>query len=130
MRVTLPFVCICGALLVFANLALGEGTYQRTRDSKTIVWNNNPKGGDAATWSGGRDRDGYAAGFGTLTWYTAQQHKPAVYAHYFGNMVQGKFDGAVNAHTKGKTGYASFVDGRRMTRWAAGPAPSWRVAQQ
>ena len=119
--------CIYGALLsVFAGAAFGEGTYQRTKDGKTIVWNNDPKPGDAATWFGDRDGEGYATKVGTLTWYTANG---AVYARYFGNMVRGKFDGMVNVHSKGKTDHAIFVDGQRTTRWAAGPAPSWRVAQ-
>jgi hypothetical protein len=43
---------VCGALLVLANVARGEGTYQRTRNGKTFVWNNYPKPGDEATWSG------------------------------------------------------------------------------
>jgi len=113
-------------LLLFAGAALGEGTYQRAKDGKTIVWNNDPKPGDAATWFGDRDGEGYATKVGTLTWYTANG---ALYARYFGNMVRGKFDGMVNVHSKGKTGHAIFVDGQRTTRWAAGQAPSWRQAQ-
>jgi hypothetical protein len=130
------FLFICGALLVFANVACGDGTYQRTKNGKTFVWNSDPKPGDEATWSGDRDREGYARGFGTLTWHTAQRNseagsaKSALYARYWGNMVRGKFNGPVNVHSKGKTGYAIFADGVRTTRWSAGPAPSWRVAQQ
>jgi hypothetical protein len=116
------FIFICGALLVvFAGVALGEGNYQRTKDSKIIVWNDEPKSGDAATWFGDRDKEGYATGVGTLTWYTA---KGTVYARYHGNMVRGKFDGAVNAHSKGRTGHAVFIDGKRTGDWTAGPAPS------
>jgi hypothetical protein len=119
--------CICSLLLpVFAGAAFGEGTYQRTKDGKTIVWNNDPKPGDAAAWFGDRDGEGYATKVGTLTWYTANG---AVYARYFGNMVRGKFDGMVNVHSKGKTDHAIFVDGQRTTRWVAGRAPSLRVAQ-
>ena len=132
------FLFICGALLVIANVALGDGTYQRTKDGKTFVWNNHPKPGDQATWSGGRDREGYARGFGTLVWYTAEQEsetgsaKPAVYARYWGNMLRGKLNGPVNVHSKRKTNHAIFADGSRRTRWAAGPAPSragtqWRA---
>jgi hypothetical protein len=118
---------ICGLiLLVFAGAALGEGRYQRTKDGKTMVWNNDPKRGDAATWFGDRDAEGYATKVGTLTWYTANG---TVYARYFGNMVRGKFDGMVNSHSKGKTDHAIFVDGQRTTRWVAGRAPSLRVAQ-
>jgi len=111
---------------VFAGAALGEGTYQRTKDGKAIVWNNDPKPGDTATWFGDRDGEGYATKIGTLTWYTANG---ALFARYFGNMVRGKFDGMVNVHSKGKTGHAIFVDGQRTTRLAAGRAPSLRVAQ-
>jgi hypothetical protein len=121
---------VCGALLVvFANAALGDGTFQPTRNGKTLVWNNYPRPGDEATWSGGRDREGYARGFGTLIWYTTEQDesgsaKPALYARYWGNMIRGKFNGAVNVHSKKKTHYAIFADGARMTHWAAGRAPS------
>jgi hypothetical protein len=110
---------------MFVNVVLG-GTYQRTRDERALVWNNHPKPGDEATWSGNRDSDGYASGFGTLIWYTteADSTEPALYARYWGNMTRGKFNGTVNVHSKRKTHYAVFVDGARSTRWAAGPAPS------
>jgi hypothetical protein len=111
---------------VFAGVAFGEGTYQRTKDGKTIVWNNDPKPGDAAAWFGDRDRERYATKVGTLTWYTANG---AVYVRYFGNMVRGKFNGMVNVHVKGETDHAIFVDGQQTTGWAAGRAPSRRVAQ-
>ena len=126
------FLLVSGALLVFANVALGEGTYQRTRNGKTFVWNNHPKFGDEATWLGGRDRERYARGFGTLTWYTKESRfaRPTLYARYWGNMVRGKFDGPVNAHSKRKTLHAIFADGARTTRWAAGPAPSRAGVQQ
>ena len=130
------FLFICGALLLFANVACGDGTYQRTQNGKTFVWNSDPKPNDEATWSGDRDREGYARGFGTLTWHTARRKseagsaKSGLYARYWGNMVRGKFNGPVNVHSKGKTGHAIFDDGVRTTRWSAGPAPSWRVAQQ
>jgi hypothetical protein len=101
------------------------GEYQRTKNGKTIVWNNNPRPGDTATWFGDRDREGYATKTGTLTWYTANG---TVYARYFGNMVRGKFSGMVNAHSKGRTAHAMFVGGERTTRWVGGPAFSWRVA--
>jgi hypothetical protein len=48
------------------------GRYQRTRDGKTRVWNENPKPGDLVTWSGARDAKGYATGYGTLTWFAPQ----------------------------------------------------------
>ncbi len=101
--------------------AASAGEYQRTKDGKTLVWNAKPQVGDEATWFGDRDGEGYATGPGTLTWYTA---RGTVYARYFGNMSHGKFNGAVNAHSKGKTAHATFVDGERSGRWTAGRAPS------
>jgi hypothetical protein len=129
----LLFVCV--TLLVLMEVARGEGTYQRTRNGRTLVWNNHPKSGDEATWSGGRDREGYARGFGTLIWYTKEtgSAKPALYARYWGRMIGGKFNGPVNVHAKKKTHYAIFDEGARTTHWSPGTAPSgasakWRVA--
>jgi hypothetical protein len=128
---------LVAALLVSVPGALVAGEYQHTRDGKTMVWNNDPKPGDEAAWSGSRDDEGYAAGFGTLTWYKGQKQpvktfgipipltgSSKVFARYFGNMVRGKFDGPVNAHTGGKTAHAFFTDGARASIWARGPAPS------
>jgi hypothetical protein len=129
----LLFVCV--TLLVLMEVARGEGTYQRTRNGRTLVWNNNPKPGDEATWSGGRDRERFARGFGTLIWYTKEtgSAKRALYARYWGRMIAGKFSGPVNVHSKKKTHYAIFDDGARVTRWSPGTAPlgasaRWRVA--
>jgi hypothetical protein len=132
---------LCSALLLFANGAYADGTYQRTKNHKTLVWNSDPKPGDTASWSGGRDKEGYASGFGTLTWYTPRRSPPTgadvssakliVFGSYFGNMVRGKFEGSVNVHSKGKTAHASFVEGKRTSRWASGTAPSrTRVAAE
>jgi hypothetical protein len=117
------------------DVARGEGTYQRTKNGRTFVWNNHPKSGDEATWSGGRDREGYARGFGTLVWYTKETDsaKRALYARYWGRMIGGKFSGPVNVHSKKKTHYAIFDDGVRTTRWSTGTAPfgasaKWRAA--
>lgn len=116
-------------LLGCAGAVLADGNYQRTKDGKTIVWNDNPRPGDVATWSGDRDSDGYADGFGTLTWYTTRRQGPeakeTLYAYYFGNMVRGKFHGPVNGHSKGVTAHAVFNHGKRTGRWAAGTAASW-----
>ena len=108
------YLFVCAALLVFAAPVFAYGEYQHTKDGKTTVWNNDPKPGDEAAWSGDRDSEGYAAGFGTLTWYTGQKQTVKrlgilpvttshIYARYFGNMVRGKFNGAVNVHANGKT---------------------------
>ena len=98
---------VCSALLLFASVAYGAGSYQRTRDGKTLVWNNSPKRGEEATWSGKRDRKGFAVGSGTLTWYKVvptietgslipnTRGHVAVVKRYSGKMVHGKFKGAV-----------------------------------
>ena len=122
MTLRLRLIPLCGSLLlVFASAALAEGEYQQTRDSKTMVWNGTPKPGETSSWAGDRDKENYASGFGDLTWYTANGK---VYVRYYGNMVHGKFEGAVNAHTNGRTVHAYFVDGGRVTGWARGRAPS------
>jgi len=122
MTLRLRLVPLCGSLLlVFASAALAEGEYQQTRDSKTMVWNGTPKPGETSSWAGDRDKENYASGFGDLTRYTANGK---VYVRYYGNMVHGKFEGAVNAHTNGRTVHAYFVDGGRVTGWARGRAPS------
>ena len=122
---------VCGALLGLAELATGKGNYQSTKDGKTLVWNSDPKPGDVATWSGDRGTGDYARGFGRLIWYTSEPgfDKPQLYARYWGRMVNGKFEGPVNVHSKRKTHYAIFVDGTRVTRWALGTAPIRATAQ-
>ena len=119
--------CVCCLLLLqFVGVAFGEGTYQRTKDGKTIVWNANPKPGDTATWFGDRDADGYATKIGTLTWYTA---RGTVYARFRGNMVRGKFNGSVNGYSKGITAHAVFVDGQKASPWSAGTAATYGAPQ-
>ncbi|MEY2526298.1 MAG: hypothetical protein QOE73_1069, partial [Verrucomicrobiota bacterium] len=133
------YLFVCAALWIFIPAPFADGEYQHTKDGKTTVWNNDSKPGDEAAWSGDRDREGYATGFGTLTWYTGGKQTvrhlgipittSEVYARYFGNMVHGRFEGPVNAHAKGKTDHAVFIDGVRHSRWAAGPAPSRKMPQ-
>jgi hypothetical protein len=113
----------CGMLL-FATVAFAlgaTGEYTQTRDGKTTVWNGNAKAGESASWAGSRDKDGYATGFGTITWYNADGTESAV---YYGNMVNGKLEGPVNAHVGRRTAHAYFADGTRETAWARGAAPS------
>ena len=79
------------------------GRYERTKDGKTLVWNEDPKRGDLVTWSGARDEKGYATGYGTVTWYTpekatllgsfiARPRHYAVSSSVSGTMVHGKLE--------------------------------------
>ena len=115
---------VCSALLLFASVAYGAGSYQRTRDGKTLVWNDSPKLGEEATWSGKRDKNGFAAGSGTLTWYKVEptivtgsnipdaRRYAVVINRYSGKMVQGKLKGAVTyVDANGKRLQATFVNG-------------------
>src|SRR4030095_9945510 len=97
----------CAALLLFASVAHGAGSYQRTRDGQTLVWNDSPERREEATWSGKRDKNAFATGSGILTWYKGEptivtgshmrepRRHPVVVSRYSGTMVRGKFRGAV-----------------------------------
>jgi ketosteroid isomerase-like protein len=114
---------VCSALLLFASVAYGAGSYQSTRDGKTLVWNDSPKPGEEATWSGRRDKNGFAAGSGTLTWYQVEptivtgsnipdsRRYAVVISRRSGKMVEGKFEGTVlYVGANGKTLQASLVN--------------------
>ena len=130
-----PGFIVFGALLlllILAKGALADGAYQRTDDrKKTFVWNNNPKPDDTATWSGGRDAEGYATGPGTLQWFRTDRSfttgsnvfspKKTLISSYSGTMVHGKFSGGVMTVDHGTTYHATFVDGHKNGRWTAGP---------
>ena len=127
---------VLSALLLFANGANCGPAYQRTKDGQTFIWNNFPRPGDAAAWSGRRDADGYATGNGTLTWYKSDRaivtgsNIPAptkggvVLSRYTGRMARGKFQGTVvNVDANGQTFHGSFVNGTKTSDWIAGPPP-------
>ncbi|PYL94506.1 MAG: hypothetical protein DME28_04955 [Verrucomicrobia bacterium] len=130
---------VCTTLLLFANGADGGGVYQHTRDRRTLIWNNYPTRDDEATWSGERDSNGYATGYGTLTWYRVQRaivtgsNIPSakgrtvgavVINRYSGKMVRGRFDGpVVNVDASGKMFHGRFVNGTKANDWVAGPLP-------
>src|SRR5947208_9298539 len=116
------FAC---ALLAGGGTALGAGEYQQARDGKTTIWNWQPKTGETASWSGVRDKDGYANGFGDLTWYNANGK---VFGLFYGNMVHGKFEGAVNVHTGDRVAHSYFVNGERVTNWGRRAATSTMTA--
>lgn len=122
---------IFAALLFLVHTAHAGGGYQRTRDGKTLVWNNQPLPGDAAAWSGERDADGYATGNGTLTWFrrirplVTGSHLPGdryrEVSRYSGKMVRGKLQGAVaNVDANGRHFHGTFVDGKKTKDWSAG----------
>ena len=98
---------VYGTLVLFGSIDYAAGSYQRTRDGQTWVWRDVPERGEEATWSGKRDKDGFATGSGVLAWYKAQ---PSIVTgsnildtrrylilinHYSGTMVRGKFQGTV-----------------------------------
>ena len=119
--------------LIFIGRSYASGTYQHTDDrKKSLVWNNDPKPGDTATWSGARDAEGYATGPGTLTWSRLDRgfstgsnvtitRKRTPISSYSGMMVRGKLDGGVSTVDRGKTYHATFVDGQKTGHWVAGP---------
>src|SRR4026208_1100758 len=107
---------VCGTLLLFAIDAHGAGSYQRTRDSQALVWNDSPEAGEEATWSGKRDQNGFATGPGILTWYKVEptivtgsnipdaRGYAVVKNGYSGKMARGKFKGPVTyIDANGKT---------------------------
>jgi hypothetical protein len=94
---------VYSALLVFLTTGpVLAGEYQPTKDGKTLVWNENHKPGDLVSWSGKRDADGYATGYGTLTWYVPEdtleigsnlpRKHYRVSSRVSGTMVKGKFE--------------------------------------
>ena len=130
------WIFVCGALLLLlcANDAYARGKYQRTEDRKTLIWNSYPRRGEVVTWSGDRDKDRYATGQGTLTWYRTDRSlltgfhipttKHVAVSRYSGKMVRGKLSGAVvQVDAKGRTSHGTFVSGRKAKDWKAGPAP-------
>ncbi|MDB6147782.1 MAG: hypothetical protein JWO45_1446 [Spartobacteria bacterium] len=127
-------ISVCSLFLLFATGAFARGPYRRTEDGKTLVWNNGPRHSDSASWSGERDDEGYATGYGTLTWYTAflkretgsQLPIPKYIAltRYSGKMVRGKLNGKVsNVDGNGNAFHGKFVAGKKSGDWAPGPWP-------
>src|SRR6266508_169815 len=129
---------VCSAFLLFASVAYGAGSYQPTRDGKTLVWNDSPKRDEEAMWSGRRDNNGFAAGSGTLTWYQVEptivtgsnipdaRRYEVLISRCSGKMVEGKFEGAVTyVDANGKRLQATFVNGGKkpVTQQTATPTP-------
>jgi ketosteroid isomerase-like protein len=127
---------VCGALLLFASVAYGAGSYQRTRDGQALVWNDSPEAGEEATWSGKRDQNGFATGPGILTWYKVEptivtgsnildtRRYGVVISRYSGEMVRGKFKGPVTyIDANGKTLQVTYVNEANR------PSPRQRAAR-
>jgi hypothetical protein len=141
--VNMRWIFVYGAMLLLCahGAYAGGGKYQRTKDGKALVWNNHPLPGDAATWSGDRDPEKYATGYGTLTW-SRRENKSRTGSNipipqhieltrYSGMMIRGRLDGpVVNVDANGKTFHGTFADGRKTKDWAAGPAPSASSSQE
>jgi conserved hypothetical protein len=128
---------VCSTLLLFASVAYAAGSYQRTRDGKTLVWNDSPQPGEEATWSGKRDKNGFATGLGTLTWYKVEptivtgsnipdaRRYANVINWYSGKMVHGKLEGGVTyVDADGKRLPATFVNGSSVGESVAAQSPS------
>jgi hypothetical protein len=128
------YAVVCNVLLLlYTSVAYGGGIFQRTRNGETLVWNNLPRPTDQATWSGKRDADGYATGYGTLTWYRAERTivtgsnipvpgRAILLGRYTGKMVRGKFQGlVVNVDPNGKIFHGTYVKGRKSRDWSVGP---------
>ena|GEM_PF-1220692 len=134
---------VCGALVLFASVAYGAGSYQRTKDRQTLVWRDVPERGDEATWSGKRDKNGFATGSGVLTWYKNEptavtgsnildtRRYVIIINHYSGTMVRGKFKGAVtDVNAKGGRSQPTSVDGAdRLSRRKKAKATRTRTAR-
>jgi ketosteroid isomerase-like protein len=133
---------VCGALLLFATVAYGAGSYQRTRDGQTLVWNDSPEAGEEATWSGKRDKSGFATGPGILTWYKVEptimtgsnildtRRYAVVISRCSGKMVRGKFKGPVTyIDANGKTLQVTSVNeaNRQSPRQKATPVRTTKV---
>jgi len=128
---------LSGLLLLFASGVYGGGAYQRTKDGKTLIWNDDPDRNNEAIWSGSRDPGGYASGLGTLTWnrverkavtgswITTPRGRSVPSSRYLGKMVRGKLEGlVVLVDATGKTFRGTFVNGSRVGNWSAGPTPT------
>jgi hypothetical protein len=127
-------------LQLFANSANCGGTYQRTKDGRTFIWNDLPRRGETASWAGPRDAQGYATGYGTLTWFKSEHVivtgsnilAPArsndILTRYTGRMVHGKFEGVVvNVDVKGRVLHGMFVNGIKTSDWIEGaPAAAYQ----
>jgi hypothetical protein len=115
---------LAGALLLCASGVYGDGGYQNTIGRRGLVWRDDVNAENAATWSGQRDEDGYATGYGTLTWYRLDQRivtgsylpitRKTLISQISGTMVQGKLMETQDAsEVRGKTAKTKSTDDRK-----------------
>ena len=130
---------VCTILILLPGAVSAGGIYQHTKDGRTLVWNDYPSSNDEVTWSGSRDSNGFASGYGTLTCYKVQREivtgsniapsaghavRAVVSNRYSGKMVRGKFEGqVVNVDARGRIFHGTFVDGTKAPDWVTGPPP-------
>ena len=131
------------ALILMASGAFAGGAYQQTKRGKILIWNEHPNSDEMAKWSGRRDKNGYATGYGTLTWYRLEapsktgSHipftRPVIVSRYSGKMVKGKLEGdVVSKDNDGRTAKVVFVNGREAREKIAKTpeTPRTEVAEQ
>jgi ketosteroid isomerase-like protein len=123
------FGLIILSLLLWSTINADAGSrYQRAKDGKTIIWNNDYQAGDDAHWTGDHDADGFANGDGTLTWYNVKRKqetgnliptfKDKKLVSFSGTMIRGKFEGVVTTvGSDGQTYRAKYADGQRTGDW-------------
>jgi hypothetical protein len=130
-----PFSALLVTLITVTAIA---GSYQLTKNGKTLVWKDDDKSGVEVTWSGKRDADGYATGYGTLTWYapedTHETGSNVPRTHYkvssrvSGTMVHGKFaeasapSTALDSHEPAKPEKKGWLS--RIFRLGSKPTPA------
>jgi hypothetical protein len=118
------------ALILMASGAFAGGTYQETKRGRITVWNEHPAAGELAKWSGRRDKNGYATGDGTLTWYRLEAPnrtgsripftRTVILSRYSGKMVRGKLEGSVvSTDSDGRRTRVAFVNGHESTEKVA-----------
>jgi hypothetical protein len=87
-RLSLIALLAAFALVLLSSVALAEGEWLTTSEGIN-VWNPNPVEGEIASWTGDRDPEGYATGYGILRWIVNGKLEQT----YQGKMLHGKFYG-------------------------------------
>ena len=89
-----------------------HGSYTTT-DAGAKVWNNDPRPGDRAEWTGRTDTRGHATHFGTLRWFKGNQ----LTTTYEGVMVRGRFEGkSISTDPDGTVSEIFWGNGEKRSR--------------